>query len=159
MKKEKYSLGYAKGLLSSTDVLAPRAGIVVFEDVFDWVGRPVSIGEKVMVLAKGDQTELELRLPVYDNIGITIDADVRFFSNANPDQPIKAIISHHSYRASTSDLGDVSYRLKAKWENTDHKSTPRIGLKGSAKVYGERKPFILHILRRPLVEVRQWLGM
>ena len=159
VKKETTSLAYTKDLLKRTEVVAPESGVVVFEDVFDWVGRPVSVGERVMLIAHENKTQLEVRLPVRDTIGFPQDADIRFFSNATPDKPVVATLYHHSYRASSSDFGDVSYRLKAHWEDTSEAAQNRLGLKGSAKIYGARKPLILHILRRPLIEVRQWMGI
>ena len=35
---------------------------------------------------------------------------------------------------------------------------PRIGLRGSAKIYGERVPLALHLFRRPFAAARQFIG-
>lgn len=159
VKKEQTTLSYTQDLLNRTNVVAPENGVVVFEDVFDWIGRPVTVGERVMLIAQEDDTQLEIRLPVHDTIRFKSDADIRFFSNAAPDKPVSATLYQHSYRASPSDFGDIAYRLKAHWNKKSDSEALRLGLKGSAKIYGTRTPLILHILRRPLIEVRQWMGL
>jgi hypothetical protein len=50
----------------------------------------------------------------------------------------------------------LSYRIKA--ELIDNKNLPRIGMMGTAKINGERVPFIYYLLRKPLAAARQWLG-
>ena len=35
----------------------------------------------------------------------------------------------------------------------------RIGLKGTAKLYGERAPLGYLLLRRPIASVREWTGL
>lgn len=159
VKTELTNLLYAEELLSKAEVVAPNDGVVIFEDVFDWLGRPVSTGERVMLLAQADQTELEIRLPIHDAIPVKNNAQAKFFSNARPDTPINATLREYSYRATTSDFGEVSYQLKAEWDTGAKLEYARLGLKGTAKLYGERQPLLLQILRRPLVEVRKWLGL
>lgn len=44
-------LAYAEELLSRAVVTAPVAGAAVFADKDDWTGRPVAVGERVMVIA------------------------------------------------------------------------------------------------------------
>jgi hypothetical protein len=112
-----------------------------------------------MLLAQDNDTQLEVRLPVNDAIVLSDDADISFFSNAYPDKPVEAKLSYYSYRATSSDLGEVSYKLKGAWQEGESLERTRLGLKGTAKLYGERKILILQVLRRPLIKVRQWMGL
>lgn len=159
VETEKTNLAYYKDLLSRAEITAPKDGTVIFEDVFDWLGRPVSIGERIMLLAQEERTELEIRLPVHDALSFPDQTEIQFFSNANPTKPIRASLVFHSYRASESDTGEIAYRLKGHWDDNTPLSGKRLGLKGVAKIYGHRKPFILQILRSPLVYIRQVLGI
>jgi len=52
--------------------------------------------------------------------------------------------------------GVLSYRLKASFG--DGQPPPRIGLKGTAKVYGQRVSLFYFLMRRPLAAVRQVVG-
>lgn len=157
MKKAKTELAFAESLLARTIITAPDEGVVIFEDVYDWVGRPVSIGERIMLLANPADSQLEIRVSVHDAIHLPEQADIQFFSNVSPHMPQDATLNYHSYRATETEDGSMSYRLKADW--ADAADAPMLGLKGSAKLYGERAPLIMHILRKPLTIIRQWLGM
>ena len=52
--------------------------------------------------------------------------------------------------------GFLAYRLKA--EFTDQESPPRIGLRGTAKLFGDETTVFFFLFRRPLAKARQWLG-
>jgi hypothetical protein len=49
----------------------------------------------------------------------------------------------------------LDYRLDANFEN----APPRIGLRGTAKIFGDRAPLALYLLRRPLAGLRQSVGL
>ncbi|WP_376965045.1 hypothetical protein ABNQ39_27200 [Azospirillum sp. A26] len=117
----------------------------------------MTIGERILTVADPQEAELEIRLPVADAIALEPDADVRLFLNIDPQNVIAARLSYSGYQAETTPDGVVAYRLKATLDPTV--APPRIGLKGVAKLYGERSPLILSILRRPLAAVRQRLGL
>jgi hypothetical protein len=36
---------------------------------------------------------------------------------------------------------------------------PRLGIRGTAQLYGDRVPMIYYILRRPVAFLRQWVGL
>lgn len=164
VEKEKTNLEYYDDIVNRSIIKAPEDGTVIFEDVYDWLGRPVSTGERIMLLADENHTELEIRLAVENAIDLPDDSDILFFSNATPDKPLKARLYFHSYRASETHDGKYAYRLKASWDETnklDQNSAhdKRLGTKGTAKLYGHRRPLIWQILRTPFVKLRQWIGM
>jgi len=55
---------------------------------------------------------------------------------------------------------NASYRLRARFESlsADDALRVRIGLSGTAKLYGERAPRGHYLLRRPLAALREWTG-
>jgi hypothetical protein len=151
------AVSYVQELLDKTLVKADQEGIAVFSDVFDWLGRPVVTGEKVLTLARPERAELEIRLPVGDAINLNKGAKVLLFLNVDPDAPIGASLSFASYRPEMSADGLLAYRLKARFpEGT---LPPRIGLKGTAKIYGDESSLFYLVMRRPLAAVRQRLGL
>jgi biotin carboxyl carrier protein len=158
-EKEKAELAQIEDLLTRADVLAPTSGVVIFDNVFDWVGRQVQIGEKILLLADPDHTTLEIRLPVQDAIPLRTQAPVLFFSDAAPHAPIRAEVNFHSYRASRDEIGNTSYRLEAKWDREVKKTGQKLGSKGTAKIYGTYKPLVWAVLRKPLSSLRQFLGV
>ena len=72
-------------------------------------------------------------------------------------EPLTAKVTHISYEPVPAPEGFLAYRLKANF--IDGQRNPRVGLRGTAKIYGERRPLIYHVLRRPLSVVRRLLRM
>ncbi|MDD1619949.1 MAG: HlyD family efflux transporter periplasmic adaptor subunit [Methylococcaceae bacterium] len=143
--------------LARIDIKAPHAGIAVFSDVNDWIGKPVAIGERILMVADPADVELEIQLPVADAIKLEPGAEVRFFLNIDPATPVSAELYFSAYQAEVTSDDAMAYRLKARFGQAG--APPRIGLKGTAKVFGARVPFVYYVLRRPLAVLRQWLGM
>ncbi|MFK7840319.1 MAG: efflux RND transporter periplasmic adaptor subunit [Bdellovibrionales bacterium] len=157
--QEKTNLQYYQDLLERSTLKAPREGTIIFEDVFDWLGRPVTIGERIMLIANANETELEIRLPVHEAIDLKTNTDVLFFSNAMPDKPLRASLSFQSYRANEDSQNTISYRLKANWNDNSENKMKRLGLKGTAKLYGERRPLMWQIVRKPVIAIRKFAGL
>lgn len=146
---------YVSALLKRCMVTATRAGVMVFDDPNDWLGKPVTQGEKILAVADPALVELEVRLPMEDLLALETGAEVLFFSNINPNKPLQASLNYFSYRATPTPADVMAYRLKANF--TDAANLPRLGYRGSAKLYGVRKPFILWLLRKPIQTARLWM--
>ena len=157
LEQEMAEAAYLQTLLDRATLAAPMAGVAVFENANDWIGRPVAQGERIMMLADPAEVELEIRLAVGDALPFAPDAEVAFFLNVAPDAPMRGRVTSTSYRAQASPDGVVAYRVKA--DLAAGTAPPRIGLKGTAKIYGETAPLALWVLRRPIAAARQWLGL
>jgi phosphotransferase system IIA component len=147
---------YNQSLLDRVKVTATRSGLALYDDPNAWIGKPVAIGERLLEIADPAQAEIEIWLPVADAITLQTGADVDFFLNIAPESPLRATLRQASYEATQSPGALLGYRLKAKLSDTAH--PPRIGLKGTAKVFGERVSLFYYLLRRPLAAVRQFVG-
>lgn len=148
---------YTQSLLERIHITASRAGIVLFDDPNDWIGRPVTIGERLLEIADPAEAELEIWLPVADAITLEIGTGAEFFLNVAPDAPLSATLRQASYEASLSPNGLLSYRLRARFAGNE--PPPRIGLRGTAKIYGERVTLFYYLMRRPLAALRQMVGL
>jgi len=153
----KAEMDYQKALLDRIQVRAPRAGIAVFADRNDWIGRPVDIGQKIMTIAGPRDTWLEIWVPVEDAINLEPGAGVRFFLNIDPLSPFDGTLKQTSFEAERSPSDVLAYRLKAEFSGAA--ANPRLGLKGTAKVYGARTTLFYFLFRRPLAAVRRLLGL
>jgi len=147
---------YNRSLLDRIKVTATRSGLALFDDPNAWIGKPVAIGERLIEIADPAQAEIEIWLPVADAITLSPGADVDFFLNVAPESPLHATLRQASYEATQSSAGLLGYRLKAKLSDPAH--PPRIGLKGTAKVFGERVSLFYYLARRPLAAARQFVG-
>jgi multidrug efflux pump subunit AcrA (membrane-fusion protein) len=148
---------YAQSMLDRVRVTASRDGLALFDDPNDWIGRPVTIGERLLEIADPAQGELEIWLPVADAITLTSGADVEFFLNIAPGSPLRGKLRQASYEATLSPANLLGYRLKATLDDPAH--MPRIGLRGTAKIYGEKVTLFYYLARRPLAAARQFLGL
>jgi len=148
---------YMAEMLARSEVLAPHNGIALFGDVHDWIGKPVVTGEKVLIIADPARVEAEIRLPVADAINLDTGAEVLIFLNVEPDRPLSAKLRQASYDAHLTPDGILAFRLKSSFI---HKGkTPRIGLRGTAKIYGEEVALFYYLMRRPLAALRQYFGI
>jgi HlyD family secretion protein/Biotin-lipoyl like len=148
---------YNQSLLDRIRVTATRSGLALFDDPNAWTGKPVAIGERLLEIADPAQAEIEIWLPVADAITLKPGAAVNFFLNVAPDAPLHAHLRQAGYEATQSPGGLLGYRLKATLEAGA--PIPRIGLKGTAKLYGERVSLFYYLLRRPLAAARQFVGL
>lgn len=136
-------------------VRADIDGTAVFQDRNDLLGRPVTVGERVMQLAEPADSWLELHMPVEDAMTLERGADVRFFLNVDPLAAFDATLVQTSYEAEMTPQDVLAYTLMAEFTQDER---PRLGLRGTARVYGSRVPLVYYVLRRPLAWARQRLG-
>lgn len=146
--------------LSRVEVKAAKAGLIVFADPDDWLGRPVSTGERIMLLANPEDPGLLIHLPVADAIALEPGAAVKLFLTTRPLVPLEAEVIESSYQATLSPENISSYRLRAQFSAADEgDKAVRVGLQGTAKLYGEKVSLGYYLIRRPLAALREWTGL
>lgn len=148
---------YAHERLTKVEVKAEQAGLLLYTDKSDWVGKPVVVGQRIMELANPQQLEVRIDLPVEDAIVLREDASVTLFLNANPFSSVPATVSHASYHAEVLPNNTLAYRVTA--QLGQESSEFRIGWQGSAKIYGERVTLFTYLFRRPISAIRPWIGL
>jgi hypothetical protein len=153
---KRVELDYAQSLLERVEVRAPSDGVAVFADANEFRGRPVRTGERVMAIADPARARIAIELPVADAIALTPGSEVRLFLDTAPLDPVPARLERASFEASETADGVLAYRVSASF--ADDVAPPRLGLRGSAKLYGERAPLALYLFRRPLAAARQFFG-
>lgn len=155
-RQRRAELAAVEAQLKRTLVLSPRAGVAVFSDPNDWIGKPVVTGERILQVADPAQPAMRVQLPVADAIALEPGAKVTLYLTAYPLDPLHGRILETSYQAKPSDEGVSSYRLLASIE--DAPPHARLGLHGTAKLQGERVVLGYYLLRRPLAAARAWTG-
>ncbi len=157
VEQKKVEVIYAKELLQRIEVRATKDGIAVYSDESDWVGKPVKVGQKIITLADPSATELLVWVPVDDAISFGDEASVRAFLNVDPTSPLDAKLRQLSYEAQLSPDDVLSFKLHARFD--DEEKPPRIGLRATAKVYGEKVSLFYYIFRKPISALRRFLGL
>jgi multidrug resistance efflux pump len=149
-------LEFAREQLKQAALVAGKDGVAVVTRPEQWMGRPVSLGERILMVADPEHVELDIMLPVKDVILLEPGNRVRFFLDSDPLTPEEARIIRFEYEPHLTESGSLAYTVTA--EFTDTKTRPRIGLRGTAKIYGRSVTLFYHIFRRPLMAIRQWWG-
>ena len=79
------------------------------------------------------------------------------YLNISPLASLDAKVMQASYETGMSPEGHPAYIVKAAL--APGQAAPRLGLKGTAKIYAERVPLAYYLLRKPLRTLRHALGI
>ena len=153
-KRSEYE--YLKEQRARSLVKASDAGIVLYDDPSTWVGKPVAVGERIMRIARTQDIEVEVWLPMADAVALEPGDPVSLYLLSDPLQPVSARLRYFSHEAVLRPDGVYAYRLRASVESGQ---TARVGLKGTAKLTGRWTVLSYWLLRRPLAVVRATLGI
>jgi hypothetical protein len=155
IEEKRAEVAFLREQLGRARVIAPRDGVVMFDDPSEWIGRPVTIGERIMRLAAPADSEVEAWLPLADAIALPDRAEVDLYLSASPLAPVAAKVRYFAHDAVQRPDGSYAYRIRAA---LDAPTQHRVGMKGTAKLHGERVPLAFWILRRPLAALRASIG-
>jgi multidrug efflux pump subunit AcrA (membrane-fusion protein) len=150
-------VAYIDTLLKRIIIRANHAGIAIIHDAYELEGKPVKLGERLLTIAQPNQAELEMWLAVGDSIDLPDAAEVKLFLNVAPETPYPAVLRYVNFQAEMSPEGLFAFRVRADFP--DPQQLPRVGLRGTAKIYGKQVPLYYYVFRRPYAAARQWLGL
>jgi multidrug resistance efflux pump len=148
---------FAENQLARATIRARHDGIAIIDDPRKWQGRPVATGEQILRLAKADNVEVQVTLPVADAITLAQGSDANVFLDIDPFTKYRASIISVPYQSSLTESGILAYYVKARLTNDQEQ--PRIGLRGSARLYGPRTTLFYYLFRRPITALRQIIGV
>jgi len=157
VQEKSAEVGYLTELLAKSKLLAPQGGVAVFSSQDDWRGRPVQVGERVMMIADPSLIDVTVYLPPDDAVELEPGGKVELLLHVNPLSPLDAEIERASYEATPGPDGALAYLVRARL--LPGQGLPRIGLRGTAKVYAGRVSLGYYLLRKPLAFVRRSLGV
>lgn len=155
MEREKAQVEWATAQLEQGQVRAPRDGVVVFGDTTELQGRPVRVGERIMMIADNSRTRLRIIVPIGDAIATDAGTKVVFYPNVSPLSSLDAAIVRSAYEPSLQPDRTMAYVLHADFQEEGG----RLGWRGTSKIYGSRAPLIYQVLRKPLAKLRQMVGI
>ncbi len=147
---------YATQKLQRSVLRSPKNGVAVFSDAQSIIGKPIPTGQSIMQVASLADAELFIRIPVQSMLRIDDDVPVEFYMNVAPLETLEGRILSMGYQASADADGLLTYKVRA---SLPEGYSPRIGWKGTAKVYGEWSVLIYAVLRRPLISLRDITGL
>lgn len=153
MKSREFKLAQSRRQKAS--LASDRLGVAVIDDPQVWKGRPVRVGERIMSIADPDKVEVTVMVPVRDAIVLEPGNEVRVFLDTDPLNSLPATVQYVVYEPTMA--GEwPAYKVRASL--LPGVSPPRIGLRGTARIYGDKTTLFYYLLRRPITAARQWLG-
>jgi hypothetical protein len=157
MQEKAAEVSYLTELLGKSKLLAPQGGVAIFTSQDDWRGRPVQVGERVMMIADPSLIDVTVYLPPDDAVELEPGGRVELLLHVNPLSSMSAEIDRASYEAVVGPDGTLAYVIRA--HLLPGQGLPRIGLRGTAKVYAGQVSLGYYLLRKPLAFVRRSLGI
>ena len=157
VQEKQAEVAFLTELLAKSKLLAPYGGVAIFSSPEDWRGRPVQVGEKVMVIADPSLIDVTIYLPPDDAVELEAGAPVNLLLHVDPLSPLEATIVRSSYEATLAPDGTLAYVIRAQLH--PGQGLPRIGLRGTAKIYAGRVTLAYYLLRKPLAFFRRSLGI
>ncbi len=149
---------YARELLAKAEIRAEKEGLAVFSNKNELIGKPVSVGERLLQIADPEHIEFQLDVPVADAIILSEGARVKIFLDSNPLNAFESKITRTEFLARPNDGVSLSFRVTAQ-PDSQAAAIPRLGARGTAQIYGARVPVGFYLLRRPYTVFRQWTGL
>jgi multidrug resistance efflux pump len=156
-KKGEVELAFAKQELDLSKVKAPISGLITIGDPNLFRGKPVKVGEKILLISNPEQTKLKIWIPERDNIAFLPNQTITVFLNPFPEKSFEAHLTYISNVAQLSADKTWQFVAEGSWKNVDQ--PPELGLRGSAVLYGERISLFYYLFRKPLAITRKFLGV
>jgi hypothetical protein len=148
----------AKAMLARTEFKAPRAGLAVFSDKKELIGKPVAVGERIMEIADPAKFEARIDVPVADAIILRNGARAKLFLDSDPLRPLEAKVVRSDYHARVHDGDILAFRVTAEVDGAPQ-HRPRLGVRGTAQLFGDNVSLGFYLFRRPIAALRQWTGL
>jgi hypothetical protein len=157
LEEQRAQVTFLEERLARASVTAPQAGMVLFGDPGDWVGRPVITGERIMTIADPARVEIEGWFSPSDAIALPPEARVKLYLHSHPLQPVSGQLLYRSLQPEQRPDNRFAYRTRAALDPVD--PIPQIGQQGTLKLVGHWTPLAGWLLRRPLAALRTTLGL
>lgn len=149
---------FAREMFDRATVTARRAGVAIYSDRQELIGKPVTVGERIMQIADPTHVEVAIDVSVDDAVVLKPGARVKVFLDSDPLFPREAKVEFADYQARVRPGNGLAFHVVAELSDVDG-DIPRVGVRGTAQLYGERVPLAIYLFRRPLSALRQWIGI
>ena len=157
LQKGKSDLALAEYYANRLRVVAPEKGLVMIDNPDEWRGKPVRVGEKIIAITDPKRSKIRIWLAENDNIQLNMETPITVFLNIDPGKNRKAKITYIASESLISDKHIPSFVAEAEW--IDPQNDIKLGLKGTAILYGEKVPLFYFILRKPWATIRNFFGV
>ncbi len=152
-------LEYAKSQLEKTNIYAEEKGIAIIKNPNEWKGKPLVTGERIFLVADENNIELKIMLAVSDALFLEENAEVKVFIDNKVFESWEGKIKHISYEPELTPENILSYKIIAEFNDLkENEELPKIGLRGTAKIYSQKVSLFFYLFRKPITGLRQFIG-
>lgn len=157
LQRQTIKVNLLESELKKMHVKATIDGVVMMEDPDSWRGHPVRVGEVILTLASPEESKIRIWIPESDNINLDLEKPIDLFLHADPNHELKGKLVHVSENSTVSPQGVPSFEADGEWVASS--ATIKLGLKGTAVLYGENVTLFYWIARRPWAFLRELFGL
>ncbi len=152
LRLETELLEYRRGNL---EIRSPLSGVVVSGDLKQSEGTPLTRGETLFEIAPLGQWVVELAIPESDFSHVRSGMPVEFYIHAFPDRQRTGTLERINPRAELKDHENV---FIGEVKISDRENTLRPGMRGRAKITGDRYPLAWNLFHRAYYALRSTVG-
>ncbi len=159
VKLKEAELAYSKSQLDKTNIFSKSNGIVIIDNPNEWKGKPIVTGERILLIANPLNVEIKIMLSVKDALFLKRDADAKVFLDNKIFESWSGKVTRISYKPEPTPENTISYKIIADFDNLkENEFIPKIGLRGTAKIYSEDVSLFFYLFRKPITSLRQMLA-
>ncbi|MEM8512233.1 hypothetical protein RCH14_001533 [Massilia sp. MP_M2] len=147
---------YTIEVLARTTIRARQDGVAIYTDRRDWEGRAVQVGEEILQVADPTQVALRADLSTGNSLPLKAGDDAHAFLENAPLGGLALRVRYATFTPRALAGGDTAYTVML---DPLPGYAPRIGARGTARLYGPQVPLVVQLLRRPLAALRQHVGI
>ena len=119
-------------------------------------GKPVITGERILLIANPNEIEIKIMLSVKDALFLKESAEVKIFLDNKIFETWDAKITQIFYKPIVTPENIVSYKIIADFNDLkQNEDIPKIGLRGTAKIYSQKVSLFFYLFRKPITSLRQ----
>jgi len=157
LEKEKVNLNLAKWQASQLTQNAPVSGIVMLDNPDAWRGKSVQVGQRIMTINDPEETKLRIWIPESDNVVLNPDTPIKVILNISPQTSHFAKLNYIANESVLNPQRAPSFVAEANW--IKQPEGIKLGLKGTAILYGENVSLFYFLIRKPWSTLRNTLGI
>lgn len=158
LEQERIRLEAARMWVDKLRVVSPEEGTVIMGEPDELLGKPVRLGEAVLVIADRRDNRLRIWLPQDDRIDFRPELGITIFLHADAGRSRDAELTYVAAHAQAGMDDIYGFLAEAVWRDPAD-SDARLGLKGTAVLYGDEVSLGYWLFRKPLAAVRRFLGV
>lgn len=141
--------------LAGLEIRSPIDGVIVSGDLRKAIGSPLELGKPLLEIAPLQRMTMEIEVPERDIYYVEVDAAVRVRLDAAATESIDGEIELLYPSAEVRDERNV---FVGQWEVDNQAGTLRPGMRGTAVIYGPRRPLVWPLVRRVTEAIFRGIG-